>query len=140
MGAAENKALSQKMYNSQLKGDLQGFMSCLSEDCVITAPGSDDLLPWRVQVKGRANIPEWLMFMGKHITMDVVKPKQYIADEDKVVVFVHETLTVVKNKKTFELDEIHVHTHKDGKIVDIAMHEDTVAVLAAVRGKEIKDM
>ncbi len=140
MGAAENKALSQKMYAAQLKGDVPGFLGCCAEDISITAPGSQDLLPWRVAVKGRDNVVEWLMFMRKHITMDKVVPTQYIADEDKVVIFVKETLTVQHNQNTFELDEVHVHTHKDGKIVDITMYEDTVAVLAAVRGKEIKDM
>ncbi len=115
-------------------------MACCSEDVKITAPGSNDLLPWRVSVTGLKNVPEWLMFMNQHITMDKVEPQQYIADEDKVVIFVKETLTVQSNKRTFQLDEIHVHTHKDGKIVDVKMHEDTLRVLAEVRGKELKDM
>ncbi len=140
MGASENKQLSLKMYQSQAAGDHQGFLNCCAEDITITVPGSQDLLPWRVHVKGRNNIPEFFAFMGKYITIDKVEMKELVADGDKVVIFLHEYLTVVENKFSFELDEVHVHTHKDGKIVDISMFEDTATVVAAVRGKKIQDL
>ena len=140
MGAKENKALSKKMYDALLAKNLPGFLACCSKDVKITAPGCQALLPWRVSVTGLDNVPGWLMFMNQHISMDKVEPQQYIADEDKVVIFVKETLTVQSNKRTFQLDEVHVHTHRDGKIVDVTMYEDTVRVLAEVRGKDITEM
>ena len=140
MGAQENKELSLKMYKSQAVGDHQGFLDCCAEDITITVPGNQALLPWRVQVKGRANVPEFFAFMNKFITIDKVEMKDFVADGDKVVIFLHEHLTVVGNKFSFELDEVHVHTHKDGKIVDISMFEDTATVVAAVRGKKVEDL
>ncbi len=140
MGAKENKELSLKMYQSQAAGDHQGFLNCCAEDITITVPGCQELLPWRVHVEGRANIPEFFAFMNKYITIDKVEMKQLVADDDKVVIFLHEYLTVVENKFSFELDEVHVHTHKEGKIVDISMFEDTATVVAAVRGKKVQDL
>ena len=56
MGAKENKENSIKMYMSLEKKEPQGFLDGLADDATVTAPGCQDLLPWRVAVKGKENI------------------------------------------------------------------------------------
>ncbi len=137
MGAAENKEIAIKMYESQQQHDAEGFLGATAENITITVPGHQALLPWRVTVKGRDNIVPWLMDMGKYIAIDKVELKEFVADGDKVVILLHEWLTVVENQFSFELDEVHVLTIHDGKVVDITMYEDTAIVVAALRGKNV---
>lgn len=143
MGAKERKANTMKFYQGLAQRDAASVLDCLDENITITAPGCQDLLPWRVSFTGRDNLMKWQMDMHEHITIDKVEPQDIVADEEsnKVVIFLHETLTVQKNKVTFELDEIHVHHYNDdNKIVEVTMCEDTAKVLAAVRGVDIKDL
>jgi len=139
MGATENKRTSMGMYEALQCKQPQGFMAGLAPDVKITAPGCQKLLPWSVSVTGRDNVPAWTMAMNQHITIDRVELKDFVADGNKVVIFLSETLTVQHNKHTFQLDEVHVHTYNAaGKVVDITMYEDTAKVVAAVRGQEIE--
>lgn len=140
MDAQDNKALCQGMYQAQARGDFAGFMAAAADDIEITVPGHNALLPWSVNVKGKNSIGPWLQNMGKHIKIDKVELKEFVADGDKVVIFLREWLTVVDNGFSFELDEIHVHTVKDGLVADITMYEDTAKVVAALRGKEVTDL
>ena len=81
------------------------------------------------------------MAMAQKISIDKVELQDIVADGSKVVIFLHEWLTVQENKFSFELDEVHVHTYNDdGKVVDITMFEDTATVVAAVRGKKVQDL
>ncbi len=141
MGAKENKENSIKMYMALEKKEPQGFLDGLTDDATVTAPGCQDLLPWRVSVKGKENFVQWQIDMREHITIDKAEPRDIVADGNKVVVFLHEWLTVNKNNFSFELDEVHVHTYNDeGKVIDITMYEDTAKVVAAVRGKKVEDL
>ncbi|MFC1669468.1 nuclear transport factor 2 family protein [Spirochaetota bacterium] len=141
MGAQENKANSIKFYEGLAKRDAAGVLDCLDENITVTAPGCQKLLPWTVSFSGRDNILQWQMDMHKHITIDKVEVQDMVADGTKVVIFLHEWLTVQHNKFSFELDEIHIHSYNDeGKIIDISMCEDTAKVVAAVRGKEVEDL
>ncbi len=141
MGAKENKENSIKMYMALEKKEPQGFLDGLTDDATVTAPGCQDLLPWRVSVKGKESFIQWQIDMREHITIDKAEPRDIVADGNKVVVFLHEWLTVNKNKFSFELDEVHVHTYNDeGKVVDITMYEDTAKVVAAVRGKKVEEL
>ncbi len=141
MGAKENKENSISMYKSLQEKQPQGFLAGLSDDCKITAPGAQELLPWTVSVTGKANFPGWTMAMAQKISIDKVELQDIVADGSKVVIFLHEWLTVQENKFSFELDEVHVHTYNsEGKVVDITMFEDTATVVAAVRGKKVQDL
>ena len=140
MSAQENRTLVENMYQSQARGDFAGFLSAAADDISITVPGHGEMLPWKVSCRGKENIGPWLADMSKHIKIDRVELKEFIADRDKVVILLHEWLTVVENQFSFELDEVHVHTVKDGKVVDITMYEDTATVVAAVRGKEVTQL
>jgi len=141
MGAQENKANTMKFYEGLAKRDAAGVLDCLDENVTVTAPGCQKLLPWTVSFKGRDNILQWQMDMHQHITIDEVRVDDVVADGNKVVVFLHEWLTVQSNKFSFELDEIHIHHYNDNaKIVEITMSEDTAKVVAAVRGKQVEDL
>lgn len=143
MGGKENKANSVKFYQGLAQRDAKSVLDCLDENITITAPGCQKLLPWKVSFTGRANLMAWQMDMNKHITIDKVEVKGMVADDEsnKVVIFMHEWLTVQQNKFSFELDEIHIHTYgKNGKIIDVSMCEDTAKVVAAVRGKKVEDL
>lgn len=141
MGAQENKKNSIAMYEALQQKKPAGFLAGLADDAVVTAPGCQELLPWTVQVKGKNNFPGWTMAMNEHISIDKVELKNFVADGNTVVIFLHEWLTVQHNKFSFELDEVHVHTYNDeGKVIDISMYEDTAAVVAAVRGKRVEEL
>ena len=140
MDAEKNRQIVQDMYEAQATGDFPGFLAAASDNISIRVPGNQELLPWRVEVQGRDNIGPWLQDMGKHIKIDKVELKDFIAYGDKVVILLHEWLTVTKNNYSFELDEVHVHTLKHGKVVDITMYEDTATVVAAVRGKDVTEL
>ena len=141
MGAQENKANTMKFYEGLAKRDAASVLDCLDENVKVTAPGCQKLLPWTVSFSGRDNLLPWQMDMNKHITIDEVRVDDVVADGNKVVVFLHEWLTVQSNQFSFELDEIHVHHYNENaKIVEITMSEDTAKVVAAVRGKQVEDL
>src|SRR6266542_4402681 len=91
---------------------------------------------WRVcvQVVGpRVRYSSW--FGGLASTLDYTRfePREFIAQNDKVVSLVYSEATVRATRRAFVNPEAHVWTLRDGKLARFQSYHDTAAAAAAHR-------
>ena len=73
--------------------------------------------------------------LGSTLHFTTFEPREFIAQNDKVVSLVYAEATVRKTGRTLVNNEAHVWTFRDGKVARFQIYEDTAAVAAAHRAE-----
>lgn len=111
-----NVAKVRAAYDAFSKGDLDGALADLADDCVFHFGGDG---PLSGDHKGREAITKALMgtfeLTGGTQALDV---KSVFADDQHAAVVLHETASR-PDGATLDLDEVHVLRLRDGKITDL---------------------
>lgn len=116
MAEHPNVAIARDAYASFAKGDLDGALADLADDCVFHFSGDG---PNSGDHKGREAIAAALIknfeLTGGTQALDV---KHIYADDDHAAVIIHETASR-PDGAAIAMDEVHILRLRDGKVLDL---------------------
>ena len=135
VSAEENTSLVQSAYEVFGRGDMDAFAEVMADDIEWVDPGDPDDDPNAGTFKGKAAVLGW--FGGLAATRDYTtfEPREFIAQNDKVVSLVYSEATVRDTGRAFVNHEAHVWTFQAGKLARFQSYHDTAAAAAAHRGE-----
>lgn len=123
-----NVALVRRLYDAMAARDVEALMAMFGEDVVVE---QTEELPWGGHFTGHDGLGTFFLTLIGTITSQVTISTIFAAGD--VVVQVGRTAgTVNATGRPFDVDEVHLLTVRDGKVVRFEAHIDTPAMLAAL--------
>ncbi len=127
-GEHPNIELARRLYDAMAAKDAGTLMTLFSEDVVVEQTPE---LPWGGHYTGHDGLGTFFVTLVGTITSQVTISTIFAAED--VVVQVGRTAgTVNATGRHFDVDEVHLLTIEDGKVVRFEAHIDTPAMLAAL--------
>jgi uncharacterized protein len=135
VSAEENARLVQGAYEAFGRGEIEALAELMTDDVEWVNPGDPDDNPNAGTFKGKEAVLGW--FGGLAATRDysTFEPRQFIAQNDKVVCLVYAEATVRDTGRAFVSHEAQVWTFRDGKLARFQNYLDTAAADAAHRAE-----
>jgi ketosteroid isomerase-like protein len=127
VSAEENTRLVQSVYEAFGRGDLAALAEVMVDDIEWVNPGDPADNPNAGTFKGKEAVRGW--FAGLAATRDYTtfEPREFIAQNDKVVSLVYAEATVRDTGRAFVSHEAHVWTLRDGRVARLQIYLDTAA-------------
>ena len=133
MSAEENTRLVQRAYEAFGRGDMAAFAEVMADDIEWVDPGDPDDDPNAGTFKGKEALLGWVRGLASTVEYTTFEPRDFIAQDDKVVSLVYSEATVRDTRRAFVNPEAHVWTVRDGKLARFQSYHDTAAAAAAQR-------
>lgn len=133
MAADENTRLVQSAYEAFGRGDMPALAEVMADDIEWVNPGDPDDDPNAGTFKGKEAVLGWFGGLASTLDFTTFEPREFIAQDDKVVTLVYAEATVRGTGRALVNHEAHVWTFRDGKIARFQNYQDTAAVAAAHR-------
>ena len=133
MSADENTRLAQSAYEAFGRGDIPALADVMADDIEWEIPGRPDSDPNAGAFRGKELVMDWFGGLSSTLDFTTFEPREFIAQDDKVVSLVYAEATVRKTGRTLVNREAHVWTFRDGKVARFEIYQDTAAVAAAHR-------
>src|SRR3984957_18997413 len=124
----DNIAIVREVYNAFERQDLEGLLTLVDPDCVVT---QDALLPWGGRYVGHDGVTMFAFALMGSTDSAVIVESLFEAD-DQVIQCGRSKGTVRANGNAFDIPEVHIWTLKDGEVVAAHPPFDTPAMLAAL--------
>jgi uncharacterized protein len=115
--------------------DMKSMLGLYSDDVDWRVPEMENV---RIggKRKGREGVKEFFSTIAEHYELLQFEPKEFIAQDDKVVALGRYSWRVRSTGLEFSSDWAHVYTVRDGKIVRFHEYMDTAAELRAHRKRQ----
>jgi ketosteroid isomerase-like protein len=133
MSADENTRLVQSAYEAFGRGDLAALAEVLADDIEWVNPGDPADDPNTGTFKGKDAVLGWFGGLAATLDFTTFEPREFIAQDDKVVSLVYAEATARDTGRAFVNHEAHVWTFRDGKLARFQNYQDTAAAAAAHR-------
>ena len=133
MSAEENTRLVQSAYEAFGRGDMAALAELMADDIEWVDPGDPDDDPNAGTFKGKDAVLGWFGGVASTLDYTTFEPREFIAQDDKVVSLVYSEATVRGTGRAFVNPEAHVWTLRDGKLARFQSYHDTAAAAAAHR-------
>ena len=133
MSAEENTRLAQSAYEAFGRGDVPALAELMADDIEWVDPGDPDENPLAGTYRGKEEVLGWFGKLAEQVDFSAFEPRDFIAQDDKVVSLVHAEATVRSTGRSMVQDEAHVWTFRDGKVARFQIYLDTAAAAAANR-------
>ena len=135
MSADENTRLAQSAYEAFGRGDMAALAEVMADDIEWVNPGDPAVDPNAGTFKGKDAVLGWFGGFASTLDFTTFEPREFIAQNDKVVSLVYAEATARNTGRAYVNDEAHVWTFRDGKIARLQIYLDTAATAAAHRGE-----
>ena len=132
MAEPENIAVAQQGYNNFKTGNIVALVEQTTDDIVWQLPEVEGVALSGTRT-GRDGVVEFFATVARDQEVIEFEPREFVAQNDKVVVFGHYRWRVRNTGREFESDFVHVFTIRDGKIAAFREHFDTAVAAAAYR-------
>lgn len=133
MGEQENVRTIEEFYAAFGRGDVPSLLNALAEDVDWRHPRADDI-PWGGNRRGRDEISSFFAAVAQTIDVEKFEPREFVAKDDRVIVFGHEQMRVKSNGLTYGVEFTHAWTLRGGKIIRFQEYTDTATLVEALRG------
>ena len=133
MSAEENTRLAQSAYEAFGRGDMAALAEVMADDIEWVSPGDPDDDPNAGTFKGKEAVLGWFGGLASSLDFTTFEPREFIAQNDKVVSLVYAEATVRDTGRAVVNHEAHVWTFRDGKLARFQNYFDTAAAAAAFR-------
>ncbi len=133
MSAEENTRLVQSVYEAFGRGDLAALAEMMADDIEWVNPGDPHDNPNAGTFKGKEAVLGWFGGLASTRDYTAFEPREFIAQNDKVVSLVYAEATVRDTGRAFVNHEAHVWTLRDGKVARLQIYLDTAAADGAHR-------
>jgi uncharacterized protein len=130
VSAAENTRLAQSAYEAFGRGDLAALAGLMADDIEWVSPGDPDHDPNAGTFKGKDAVLGWFGGLASTLEFTTFEPREFIAQDDKVVSLVYAEATARATGRAFVNHEAHVWTFRDGKVARFQIYLDTAATAA----------
>jgi uncharacterized protein len=126
--STENIEVIRQIYEAFARQDLEGLLTLVDLDCVVT---QDPSLPWGGRHIGHDGVTAFALALIGSSDSAVLVESLFEAD-GQVIQFGRSKGTVRTNGNAFDVPEVHIWTLRDGKVVVAHFAIDTPAMLAAL--------
>ena len=126
----ENTRLVQQAYQSIQAGDVRSLLNSLAEDVEWELPEMKNV-PFAGRWEGREQVGRFFDKVAEAQEVLEFEPKEFIAQEDKVVVLGRFSMRIKSTGRDVGSDWAHVWTVKGGKVTRFYEYVDTAAVSGA---------
>jgi ketosteroid isomerase-like protein len=133
VSADENTRLAQSAYEAFGRGDIPALAQVMADDIEWVVPGDPGDNPDAGTFKGKEAVLGWFGGLGSSLDFTTFEPREFIAQNDKVVSLVYAEATVRKTGRAVVNHEAHVWTFRDEKVARLQIYFDTAAAAAAHR-------
>lgn len=133
MSAEENTPLVQNAYEAFGRGDIAALAELIADDIEWINPGDPGDNPNAGTFTGKEAVLGWFGGLAASRDYTTFEPREFIAQNDKVVCLVYAEATVRDTGRVFVNHEAQVWTVRDGKIARFQNYLDTAAADAAHR-------
>jgi ketosteroid isomerase-like protein len=116
MAEQENVRIIQRAYESFQRHDLLAVLNALTDDVEWVTPGPVDILPLAGHRRGRDEVMQFFSLFNGGEEVEQFEPQEYVAQGDKVVVFLKYRSRIKATGGIAEVDLVQVFTLRDGKI------------------------
>ena len=113
--------------------DMAAFAEVMADDIEWVDPGDPDDDPNAGTFRGKEAVQGWFGGLASTLDYTTFEPREFIAQNDKVVSLVYSEATVRDTGRAFVNPEAHVWTVRDGKLARFQSYHDTAAAAAAHR-------
>lgn len=131
MTREESLKIVQGIYGAFGRGDVPALLSYLDDNIEWEMVGPPHA-PITGKRSGKSGALEFFMAVAQSADMKAFEPREFIADEDKVVVWGFESLVVKSTGKAFQSDWAHLWCLKGGKVTKFQGFNDGYAFGVAV--------
>ena len=135
MSAEENTRLAQSAYQAFGRGDVATLAEMMTDDIEWVNPGDPDHNPNAGTFNGKQAVLGWFGGLASTLDFTTFEPREFIAQNDKVVCLVYTEATVRDTGRAFVSHEAQVWTFRDGKLARFQNYLDTAAADAAHRAE-----
>jgi uncharacterized protein len=134
MQEAENTQVVREAYAAFGRADIQGVLNTLHDD-ILWKPitGAGPHVPTAGERWGKPSVEEFFRILAESTTFDQFEPREFVAQNDKVVALGHYRATTKRGGR-FESDWTMVFTLRAGKIARFQEFTDSAAINAAFAG------
>ena len=133
MSAEENTRLVQSAYEAFGRGDIAALADVMADDIEWVDSGDPDDDPNAGTFKGKEAVLGWFAGLASTVDFSTFEPREFIAQNDKVVSLVYAEATVRDTGHALVNHEAHLWTFRDGKVARFQIYLDTAAAAAAHR-------
>jgi uncharacterized protein len=133
MSVEENTRLAQNGYEAFGRGDLAALAELMADDIEWVNPGDPNDDPNAGTFNGKDAVLGWFGGLASTLEFTTFEPREFIAQNDKVVSLVYAEATARATGRAFVNHEAHVWTFRDGKVARLQIYLDTAAAAAAHR-------
>ena len=113
MSAEENTRLVQNAYEAFGRGDVAAFAELIADDIEWVDPGDPDDDPNAGTFRGKEAVLGWFGGLASTLDYTTFEPREFIAQNDKMVSLVYSEATVRGTGRAFVNAEAHVWTIRD---------------------------
>jgi ketosteroid isomerase-like protein len=125
---SENIEIVRQIYEAFARQDLEGLLTLVDPDCVVT---QDPSLPWGGRHEGHDGIIAFALALIESTDSAVIVESLFETD-GQVIECGRSKGTVRANGNAFDIAEVHIWTVKNGKVVAAHFLIDTPSMLAAL--------
>jgi ketosteroid isomerase-like protein len=122
----------QQCYAEFGKGNPQGVLDLLTDDVTWTDPGYPEI-PYAGKCKGKEEVLNFFMEMGKTISFTRFEPQQFMNDGNNVIVKGFFTGKSNSTRKTFESEWVMIWEVENEKVKNYQAFIDTFKVASALK-------
>jgi hypothetical protein len=133
VSADENTRLAQSAYQAFGRGDMAALAELMTGDIEWVHPGDPAVDPNGGTFKGKEAVLGWFGGLASAVDFTTFEPREFIAENDKVVSLVYAEATARKTGRAIVNHEAHVWTFRGGKVARLQNYLDTAAAAAAHR-------
>jgi len=133
VSAEENARLVQSAYEAFGRGEIATLAELMADDVEWVNPGDPGDNPNAGTFKGKEAVLGWFGGLAATREYSTFEPREFIAQNDKVVCLVYAEATVRDTGRAFVSHEAQVWTFRDGKLTRFQNYLDTAAADAAHR-------
>ena len=130
LGVRTNAGVVQETYEAVGRGDIPALLDLLTDDVEWTFQGPSSI-PFAGTRYGREGVAGFFSLVGENLEFQEFEPREFVAQDDTVVVLGFERSLVKPTGHTLEQEWAHVYKLSDGRVAAILALEDTAAHVVA---------
>lgn len=130
MSESENVRIVEGIFASFARGDVPSVLAALAEDVEWFIPGPAEV-PYAGLRRGRDEVLQFFIALGGAVDFEQFEPREYVAQNDVVVVVGFERGRVRTTGKVFDNPWMMIFKLRGGRVIYFRGYEDTAAVAAA---------
>lgn len=132
MDSLQNIELVKQCYQDFMNGDIPQLLSRCKDDIAWELPEIEGI-PFAGKRQGHAQVAEFFKQVDEMQNIEQFEPRDFVAQNDKVIVMGHYAWNVKPSGEPIESDWIHVFTIRDGQIAGFREFMDSHVAEAAYR-------